>query len=56
MFEISTLSLIRHPNLVKMVGYCADGEQRFLVYEYMPSGSLKSHLFGIYTSLQLFVA
>ncbi|KAH6821684.1 Protein kinase superfamily protein [Perilla frutescens var. hirtella] len=46
-FEISTLSLIRHPNLVKMVGYCADGEQRFLAYEYLPSGSLKNHLFDI---------
>lgn len=46
-FEISTLSLLRHPNLVKMVGYCADGEQRLLAYEYLPSGSLKSHLFDI---------
>lgn len=46
-FEISTLSLIRHPSLVKMVGYCADGEQRFLVYEYLESGSLKSHLFDL---------
>lgn len=46
MFEVSTLSLLQHPNLVKMVGYCADGEQRLLVYEYLPSGSLKNHLFG----------
>ena len=46
-FEISNLSLLRHPNLVKMVGYCGEGEQRHLVYEYMPSGSLKSYLFDL---------
>ncbi|KAL1542544.1 non-specific serine/threonine protein kinase [Salvia divinorum] len=44
-FDISNLSLIHHPNLVKMVGYCGEGEQRHMVYEYMPSGSLKSFLF-----------
>ncbi|XP_047956802.1 probable serine/threonine-protein kinase PBL25 [Salvia hispanica] len=44
-FDISNLSLLRHPNLVKMVGYCGEGEQRHMVYEYMPSGSLKSFLF-----------
>ncbi|KAG8390690.1 hypothetical protein BUALT_Bualt01G0109800 [Buddleja alternifolia] len=45
--EISKLSLLHHPNLVKIIGYCADGDQRLLVYEYMPSGSLKNHLFNI---------
>ncbi|KAK1361254.1 Serine/threonine-protein kinase PBS1 [Heracleum sosnowskyi] len=42
--EILMLSLLRHPNLVKMIGYCAEGDQRLLVYEYMPFGSLDSHL------------
>lgn len=41
------LSLLCHPNLVKMIGYCAEGDQRLLVYEYMPLGSLDSHLHGI---------
>ncbi|KAL3650066.1 hypothetical protein CASFOL_006469 [Castilleja foliolosa] len=45
--EVSRLSLLQHPNLVKIIGYCADGEQRILVYEYMPSGSLKNHLFDL---------
>ncbi|XP_059665669.1 probable serine/threonine-protein kinase PBL7 [Cornus florida] len=40
------LSLLHHPNLVSLVGYCADGEQRLLVYEYMPLGSLEDKLFG----------
>lgn len=42
--EVLTLSLADHPNLVKLIGYCAEGDQRLLVYEYMPLGSLESHL------------
>ncbi|GMP57519.1 hypothetical protein CsSME_00021577 [Camellia sinensis var. sinensis] len=38
------LSLLHHPNLVSLIGYCADGEQRLLVYEFMPFGSLEDHL------------
>ncbi|KMT05413.1 hypothetical protein BVRB_7g175410 isoform A [Beta vulgaris subsp. vulgaris] len=45
--EVLTLSLADHPNLVKLIGYCAEGDQRLLVYEYMPLGSLESHLHGI---------
>ncbi|CAN1295805.1 Serine/threonine-protein kinase PBS1 [Linum perenne] len=40
------LSLLHHPNLVKLIGYCAEGTQRLLVYEYMPLGSLEDRLFG----------
>ncbi|KAF7113293.1 hypothetical protein RHSIM_RhsimUnG0139500 [Rhododendron simsii] len=45
--EVVTLSLADHPNLVKLIGYCAEGEQRLLVYEFMPFGSLEDHLHGI---------
>ncbi|KAK9757268.1 hypothetical protein RND81_01G152800 [Saponaria officinalis] len=38
------LSLVHHPNLVNLIGYCADGDQRLLVYEYMPLGSVEDHL------------
>ncbi|XAR61538.1 Non-specific serine/threonine protein kinase [Bertholletia excelsa] len=44
--EILMLSLLHHPNLVNLIGYCADGDQRLLVYEYMLMGSLEDHLFG----------
>ncbi|KAE9448043.1 hypothetical protein C3L33_20059, partial [Rhododendron williamsianum] len=44
--EVLVLSLLHHPNLVKLVGYCADGDQRLLVYEYMPLGSVEDHLLG----------
>ncbi|KAL4278933.1 hypothetical protein GQ457_03G027480 [Hibiscus cannabinus] len=42
--EVLMLSLLHHPNLVNLIGYCADGDQRLLVYEYMPLGCLEDHL------------
>ncbi|XWS40552.1 hypothetical protein CRYUN_Cryun17cG0005200 [Craigia yunnanensis] len=42
--EVLMLSLLRHPNLVNLIGYCAEGDQRLLVYEYMHQGSLEDHL------------
>ncbi|BFG34286.1 hypothetical protein CerSpe_205610 [Prunus speciosa] len=42
--EVLTLSLADHLNLVKLIGFCAEGDQRLLVYEYMPLGSLENHL------------
>ncbi|XP_059634612.1 probable serine/threonine-protein kinase PBL21 [Cornus florida] len=47
--EVLMLSLLHHPNLVTLIGYCTDGDQRLLVYEYMPRGSLEDHLFDIDT-------
>ncbi|WZY84135.1 hypothetical protein YC2023_030519 [Brassica napus] len=45
--EVMMLSLLHHTNLVNLVGYCADGDQRILVYEYMPNGSLDDHLLDL---------
>ncbi|CAL9107159.1 unnamed protein product, partial [Musa textilis] len=45
--EVLMLSLLHHPKLVKLLGYCADGNHRILVYEYMPLGSLEQHLLDI---------
>uniref|UniRef100_A0A0E0C071 non-specific serine/threonine protein kinase n=1 Tax=Oryza meridionalis TaxID=40149 RepID=A0A0E0C071_9ORYZ len=42
--EVLMLSLLHHPNLVKLFGYCVDGDQRLLIYEYMPLGSLEDRL------------
>lgn len=44
--EILMLIVLRHENLVSLTGYCAEGDERLLVYEYMPKGSLEDHLFG----------
>ncbi|KAL6574718.1 hypothetical protein OROMI_012003 [Orobanche minor] len=43
--EINYLGQIRHPNLVKLFGYCLEDDQRLLVYEFMPKGSVENHLF-----------
>uniref|UniRef100_A0A1D1Y3G0 non-specific serine/threonine protein kinase n=1 Tax=Anthurium amnicola TaxID=1678845 RepID=A0A1D1Y3G0_9ARAE len=45
--EVDILSRLDHPNLVSLIGYCADGKHRFLVYEYMRNGNLQDHLNGI---------
>lgn len=44
--EVDILSRLDHPNLVSLIGYCADGKHRFLVYEYMQNGNLQDHLNG----------
>ncbi|KAK7263361.1 hypothetical protein RJT34_30949 [Clitoria ternatea] len=48
--EVQFLSIVNHPNLVKLLGYCSvDGErgiQRLLVYEFIPNRSLEDHLFN----------
>ncbi|PIA45038.1 hypothetical protein AQUCO_01700531v1 [Aquilegia coerulea] len=44
--EIAIIGNIHHVNLVKLRGFCAQGRQRLLVYEYMSRGSLDRTLFG----------
>ncbi|XP_065880287.1 G-type lectin S-receptor-like serine/threonine-protein kinase At5g35370 [Euphorbia lathyris] len=44
--EIAVIGSIHHVNLVKLRGFCAQGRQRLLVYEYMDRGSLEKTLFG----------
>lgn len=51
--EVLMLSLLHHANLVTLFGYCTDGDQRLLVYEYMPMGSLEDHLFGSFLTFLL---
>ncbi|XAR64322.1 Non-specific serine/threonine protein kinase [Bertholletia excelsa] len=43
--KVNYLGQLRHPNLVKLVGYCCEDDHRLLVYEYMASGSLEKHHF-----------
>ncbi|KAF7114231.1 hypothetical protein RHSIM_RhsimUnG0095300 [Rhododendron simsii] len=44
--EIEIIGNIHHVNLVKLRGFCAQGSERLLVYEYMNGGSLDRTLFG----------
>ncbi|CAM8886204.1 unnamed protein product [Rhodiola kirilowii] len=43
--EVILLGQLRHHHLVKLIGYCCEDEERLLVYEFMPRGSLENHLF-----------
>ncbi|KAF0931293.1 hypothetical protein E2562_002640 [Oryza meyeriana var. granulata] len=43
--EIAVIGNIRHVNLVRLRGFCAEGQRRLLVYEYMNRGSLDRSLF-----------
>lgn len=51
--EVNFLGQLRHPNLVKLIGYCCEDEHRLLVYEFMFRGSLENHLFRSNTSTAL---
>lgn len=48
MTEVNVLGIVEHPNLVKLVGYSAEdderGIERLLVYEYMANRSVLDHL------------
>ncbi|PRQ55885.1 putative glycerophosphodiester phosphodiesterase, protein kinase RLK-Pelle-LRK10L-2 family [Rosa chinensis] len=42
--EVGTMGHIHHVNVVRMVGFCAEGFRRALVYEFFPNGSLQDFI------------
>ncbi|KAE8684259.1 putative RING/U-box superfamily protein [Hibiscus syriacus] len=44
--EVSSMGRIHHVNMTRLVGFCADGYNRALVYEYLPNESLEKFIFA----------
>ncbi|XP_074345873.1 PTI1-like tyrosine-protein kinase At3g15890 [Apium graveolens] len=51
--EVEILARVRHKNLLTLRGYCAEGQERLIVYDYMPNLSLLSHLHGQHSAESL---
>ncbi|KAG6492945.1 hypothetical protein ZIOFF_047916 [Zingiber officinale] len=45
--ELRSLTQVCHNNLISLIGYCKDGSNLAIVYEYMSRGNLQDHLRGL---------
>ena len=44
--EVATIGRIHHTNVAQLIGFCAEGPKRALIYEFMPNGSLEKYIFS----------
>jgi serine/threonine protein kinase len=51
--EVATIGRIHHTNVVQLIGFCAEGPKRALIYEFMPNGSLEKYIFSREGSIPL---
>ena len=51
--EVATIGRIHHVNVVQLIGFCAEGPKRALIYEFMPNGSLEKYIFSLEGSIPL---